>query len=181
MKKSYMLVIILALFVGVSFGQTPAPTAQKPTTVVADGPKDIALKKFVNAAASFYLTNAIDEASEKTVFATFSNPKGPWVQGEFYLYAYDFAGNCIAHGTKKVLIGTNQIKLRDSDGVFMIQAFLNGLGPENKSGSLSQKFKFPNPAAGGAVQDKVSWNVRVQSGKLRPFILGSGYYIPTKK
>ncbi|MBN1827852.1 MAG: cache domain-containing protein [Deltaproteobacteria bacterium] len=35
------------------------------------------------------------------------NRKGPFIQGELYIYAYDFTGKCLAHGAKPQLAGKN--------------------------------------------------------------------------
>jgi cytochrome c len=129
------------------------------------------LKAFVDKAGAYLAKNA---DNEEKVLKEFSDTKGDWVKGEFYLYVYDFKGVCIAHGAKNDMIGQNLIALKDSDGVEMIKQFTTEL--KNKD-SYYSKFKFANPLHGGKIEPKQSYNIKVKT-KNHPegIIIGSGYY-----
>ena len=133
------------------------------------------LVAFVDQSAEAYLSQAVTAEAEKRLLTVFSKPKGPWVEGEFYIYVYDLKGICLAHGYKKELIGMNLINLKDTDGVFMIQEILNGLKTSDR---YWQNFRFPNPVNSNKVSPKRSYN-RLVASRFHPggLMIGSGYYI----
>ena len=72
------------------------------------------VKAFVQKAAEYMKS----EGKEKAL-ATFSDPKGPFVDGDLYIVAQDAADGkftMLAHGANKALIGKPQIDTRDAEG-----------------------------------------------------------------
>jgi signal transduction histidine kinase len=149
-------------------GASPRPSAVSPA-------QEKTLTAFVDKAADYYAAHAVDAASEKKVLAEFSDPKGAWVKGELYLYAYDLAGLCLAHGYRADLIGRNLMGLQDSDGVFMVKLILAGL---EKQSACWLNFRFPNPVKNNKIAPKRSYN-RKMATALHPggIMIGSGIYL----
>lgn len=167
MKKSLVLFALIALGSLSAFAQTTEEARMARLTA------------FVDSAVAYYKANAVDAASEAAVLAQFSDPKGPWVKGELYLYVYETSGVCVAHGAKKSLIGHSLMALRDNRGHYLIRDIVSGV---SKTGATSShfadalRFNFTNPSHGNAIEPKVSYNVRTSSAGMRPLIIGSGFY-----
>lgn len=141
------------------------------------------LTAFVGKAAAYYKANAVDPVSEKTVLDEFSDPKGPWVAGGFYLYVYDETGQCVAHGANKALINKSLINLK-ADGVYFIKGIIESVKATGASGTTldtAYRFKFANPDHQGKIEPKISYNVLVGYGTNRKLIIGSGFYLPPTK
>lgn len=81
---------------------------------------EFATKQLVKTAAAYFLRNG----SEAT-FALISNPRGPFVNGDIYLFVYDMNGVNMAHGNNPVLVGQNLIDLVDNRGVKIIRSLID--------------------------------------------------------
>lgn len=64
----------------------------------------------VKKAAAFYRADGLEKALEEL-----SNAKGPFREGEIYVFAYDLTGTMVAHPNNS-LIGQNLIDVPDPDG-----------------------------------------------------------------
>lgn len=91
-----------------------------------DSPRFI-IQQMVKAAIS---TGEVHGAAD--MFQQISNPRGPFVRGELYLWAYDMKGNVFAHGHNIAYIGQNRIDWKDSRGRFRNREMLSAA---EKSGS----------------------------------------------
>jgi len=72
------------------------------------------VKAFVQKAAEYMKSEGKDKA-----LAVFSDPKGPFVDGDLYIVAQDAADGkftMLAHGANRGLIGKPQIDTRDAEG-----------------------------------------------------------------
>jgi cytochrome c len=106
-------------------------------------------------------------AGEDKAMEEFSNKKGQFVDGEFYLFMVDFTGMTVAHGGNPALIGKNMKDLKDADGKLFIQAMME-VAKGKGAGWVDYKWKNPKT---GEVQGKSSYVV-----KLGDAFLGCGIY-----
>jgi polar amino acid transport system substrate-binding protein len=74
------------------------------------------LVAFVEGARDFALNT-----SKEVAFKTFNDLNGSYVEGNHYIFAYDFGGNCLALPIQPELLGVNRINITDSNGVEYIQ------------------------------------------------------------
>lgn len=155
MKKTALLVLVLALLVGLLVG---CGGGQEKAGVTKQD-----VEALVNKACDYVQKNGKEQALKE-----FMDPNGPFVKGELYIYAYDFNGNVIAHGGDPTLVGKNLITYKDPDGVMAVADAAN-LAKTRGSGWL--ECMFPNPDT-RKQQDKLIYVKKVDDG----WFLGSGLY-----
>lgn len=107
------------------------------------------------------------ESGKEKAFATFQDPKGGFVDGEYYLFAYDFNGVNKAHGGKPDMVGKNLLDLKDPDGKMMIKEMIE-VAKAKGSGWVDYKFKNPET---GEIQQKASYVEKVDG-----YLVGCGVY-----
>lgn len=97
-------------------------------------------KALVKRAVEYYM-----EHGKQKSFAVFNDPKGPFVKGDLYLFAFNLNGDGVqlVHGNNPRMLGKNVLDMRDSDGKFMIRAFIE-IG-NSKEGAGWVDYKWPNP------------------------------------
>ncbi len=100
-------------------------------TVLKDGQKyvlgsgffpendEFTTKQLVKTAVAYF-----DQNGRESTFALISNPNGPFVKGDIYMFAYDFNGQVVAHGQNAALVGQNLIDLQDSRGKPLIKELI---------------------------------------------------------
>jgi signal transduction histidine kinase len=88
--------------------------------------------------------------------------------GELYVFIYDFAGVCLAHGANPKLIGKDLIALKDPDGKPFVKMMLDAANA--KGGSWTEPFKFRNPTT-----DKLEMRISYAE-RLGDIAVGSGIY-----
>ena len=76
-------------------------------------------RRWVQRAIVFYESTG----KEKTL-AQIADPKGPYVDGDRYIFALDIEGKLLAHPFSKRLMGRNLTDLRDSEGRCFIRKLL---------------------------------------------------------
>jgi hypothetical protein len=101
--------------------------------------------------------------------AEFNNPKGKFVEGEFYLFVFGYNGDCLAHGANQKMVGKNQIEMMDADGKPLIQEFIRIAKSKGKGWS---DYKWSNPLT-KKIQDKRSLIAAIPG---KDAIVGCGYY-----
>lgn len=123
------------------------------------------------AAVRAFVDRAIGHVAEvgrEAALADFTDPAGPFHDGELYIYAYDQDGTVIAHGGDPSLVGRNLIALLDPDGLPVIAS----LARLARQGGGWLAYRWPNPATGEEAARKI--------GYVRPvdetWFLGSGVY-----
>ncbi len=79
-------------------------------SVVRADEKDDAVK-MVKDAAAFYKANGLEKALD-----ALNDPKGQFVKGSLYVFAYDLNGTLIANATAPDKIGQNILEVPDSKG-----------------------------------------------------------------
>ena len=120
-------------------------------------------KNWVSKAIAFY------KASGKEIaLAEFTNPKGPFIQDEMYIFVLDPKGIMIAHGVNEKYIGKDFIDLKDSTGKSFIREIINAA---NVNGSGWIDYQWYNPVT------KETKNKSVYFERVDELIFCSGIYI----
>lgn len=101
----------------------------------------------VNDAITYIATNGAPKG-----FATISDPQGPFVKGETYLFVVDFDGNTLAHGGNPKLVGKSLRDLRDADG----RPFIAEMIDQARKSSGWVNYKWTNPTT-KKVQEKTTY------------------------
>ncbi|MHB8770554.1 MAG: cache domain-containing protein [Syntrophales bacterium] len=109
-------------------------------------------KAMVEKAAAFVQANGRDKA-----IAEFNNPKGQFVKGDLYIFAWDVNGISIANPYNQKQLGINVLELPDVDGKFYRKTAMAEL---MKSGSAWADYKYKNPKT-GKVEQKTSYLKKV--------------------
>ena len=120
-------------------------------------------KSFVANAINFYKSSGKDIA-----LAEFTNPKGPFVQDEMYVFVLDLKGAMIAHGVNEKYIDKNFIDLKDSDGKSFIRDIVDMV---KEKGRGFVEYKWYNPVS------KETKPKRVYFEKVDDLIFCGGIYI----
>lgn len=119
-------------------------------------------KAMVEKAAAYFQANGKEKAIQE-----FNNPKGEFVKGEIYVFAYDATGTVIAHPVNPKLVGTNTLEVPDVDGKFWRKEAMEKVG---KDGTAVVDYKFKNPAS-NKVEQKTSY-----FKKAGDIVIGCGTY-----
>jgi len=120
------------------------------------------VKAFVDKGAKF-----CEEKGITVCLAEFSKPKGEFIQGELYMFAYDFSGISKAHGANPKLVGKNLYKLKDGSGKMLIQELIK----TSKTGEGWVDYKWSHPAT-KKITDKTSFVKKINDN----LFIGTGYY-----
>jgi cytochrome c len=105
--------------------------------LAAVSPADQA-KSMVEEAAAFFNTNGKEKA-----LLEFNNPKGKYVKGEIYIFAYDLNATVIAHPINPKLIGKNLLEVPDADGK-TFRKDIAELAKTKGTGWVDYKYKNPS-------------------------------------
>jgi cytochrome c len=119
-------------------------------------------KAMVEKAEAYFQANG----KEKTL-QELNNPKGEFVKGDIYVFAYDAAGTVIAHPVNAKLVGTNTLEVPDVDGKLWRKEAMEKV---KKDGTAVVDYKFKNPVS-GKVEQKTTYFKKVGD-----IILGCGTY-----
>jgi signal transduction histidine kinase len=58
----------------------------------------------------------VKKVGAEKAFKDFNTDKAVWTKKDLYVVAFDWAGNCLAHGTNEKLVGKNLIEMKDQHG-----------------------------------------------------------------
>ncbi|MGZ6250348.1 MAG: cache domain-containing protein, partial [Syntrophales bacterium] len=94
-------------------------------------------KQFVKKAIAFY-----KKAGKAVAMAEFTNQKGPFVDGEQYVFVLNLKGTMLAHGVNEKYIGMDFCDVKDSDGRSFIREIVE---VANTKGSGFVDYKWYNP------------------------------------
>ena len=144
-NKSWMLAAVVAALLS---GQSLASEKDEATKMVASA---------VAAASK-------DKAA---ALADMKNPKGPYVKGEVYVFAYDMSGTTVAHPLNAGLIGKNMLDVPDANGKLFRREIMDGI---KSSGAATVEYKYKNPQS-NKVEDKVT-----TCRKAADLAICAGYY-----
>jgi cytochrome c len=116
----------------------------------AQGSKQEA-KAMIEKAAAFYKTHGRDRVlAEITRGGT--DKAGELLDRDLYIFAYDFSGLVLAHGSNPKLVGKNLFDMQDADGRYLIR----GLIETAKKGSGWYYYKWSNPLT-KKIDDKMAY------------------------
>ncbi len=107
----------------------------------------------IDKATAFIKANGTEKA-----FAAFQDPAGEFVKGELYIFAYDFAGVCLAHGQKPKLVGKSRMDVEDVNGKKYIQEMVT-TAKEKSKGWVDYVFQNPENKK---VEPKTTYVMRVE-------------------
>jgi signal transduction histidine kinase len=94
-------------------------------------------KAFVQKAIAFY-----KKTGKAIAMAEFTNPKGPFIQGDMYVFVLNLKGTLLAHGVNEKYIGHDFIDVKDSDGRSFVKEIVD---VANKKGNGVAYYKWYNP------------------------------------
>lgn len=119
------------------------------------------LVAFVESAAIYVKTHGGEKA-----LAEFNNPNGSFIQGELYIYAYDFNGTTLAHPVNPEKVGKNRLD-EGATGIFVKE-----MGDIVRNGSGFYRFYYINPLHNRTLESKLGYGVKIDD----EWWLGSGVY-----
>lgn len=123
------------------------------------------LVSFLQEARNYTLNRGKDAA-----IAAFNDPKGEFVRGDLYVFAYDFNGTLLANPFLHSLIGRNNLDLVDPSGVHTIRNLLEVA----KRGNGFAYNVYPNPNKPNQTELKLLYVLKVDDG----LWIGAGIYLP---
>jgi cytochrome c len=94
-------------------------------------------KAFVQKAIAFY-----KKTGKAIAMAEFTNPKGPFIQGDMYVFVLNLKGTLLAHGVNEKYIGHDFIDVKDSDGRSFVKEIVD---VANAKGKGVADYKWYNP------------------------------------
>jgi cytochrome c len=94
-------------------------------------------KAFVQKAIDFY-----KKAGKAIAMAEFTNPKGPFIKDDMYVFVLNLKGTMLSHGVNEKYIGHDFIDLKDSDGRSFVREIVD---VANVKGKGTADYKWYNP------------------------------------
>lgn len=119
------------------------------------------LVAFVDSAAAYVKTNGKEKA-----LAEFNDLNGSFIEGEFYIYAYDYNGTTLAHPVSPEKVGVYRLDEGDTG------TFLRGYIESVKNGSGFYRLEYINPTHDRTLESKLVYGVKIDDD----WWLGSGIY-----
>jgi signal transduction histidine kinase len=119
-------------------------------------------KAFVQKAIQFY-----KKTGKAIAMAEFTNPKGPFVQGDMYVFVLNLKGTLLSHGVNEKYIGQDFIDVKDSDGRSFVKEIVD---VANAKGKGIADYKWYNPKTKEDLQKEVYFE------KVDDVIICSGIY-----
>jgi (2Fe-2S) ferredoxin len=121
-------------------------------------------KSWVEKAKSFY-----SHSGKRIALAEFTNPRGPFVEDELYIFVLNDKGTMLAHGINEKYVGEEFIELKDADGKFFIKEIVD---TANAKGSGWVEYKWHHPITRKVLPKTVYFE------KVDGVIICSGVYAP---
>lgn len=133
-------------------------------TLAAETPQQKA-EALVKKAAAY-----IKAKGKEAAIKAFNDPKGEFVDGEFYIFAYDMNDVCLALPSKPQQLGKDLSDITDADGKLLFQDFHKVV--DSKSGAGWVDYKWNNPVT-KKIQDKSSYLMKIPG---QDMFIGCGFY-----
>lgn len=124
---------------------------------------DPELRQFLADAKAYAETNGQEKA-----LAAFNDPNGPFIDGELYIFAYDYNGTVLSWPYRPDQIGMNRTNATDPMGIYHIQSFITTA----RRGGGVVDYYTTNPFT-NTTELKVSWVTDVDG----TWFIGAGRYI----
>lgn len=109
----------------------------------------------------------VKESGRDKAIAAFNDPNGDFKKGDLYIFVTGMDGKMLANGANTRLIGKDLINLKDSDGKFFVQSYIE-LAKTKGLGWVD--YKWVNPQT-KAIDKKSSYIEKVED-----MIIGCGIY-----
>jgi cytochrome c len=148
--KKLVVFVMVGLFTAASFGFAFAASSADQA------------KAMVEKAAALVKANGKEKAVKE-----FNDPKGQFVKGELYIFAYEMNGVVIANPNNLKTVGMNLMEMPDVDGKLFRK---EGIELAKKNGSGWVDYKYKNPQS-GKVEQKTSL-----FRKAEDIVVGCGIY-----
>ena len=133
------------------------------TTTFADEHGTAAQAKLlVEKAVEFAKANGKDKT-----LAELNNPKGQFVKGDLYVYAWDSSGKVLANPVNPKMVGTNVLNSPDVDGKYFRK---DAIELAKTKGSGWVDYKYQNPKT-NQVEQKTAY-----VKKMEDLVIGCGAY-----
>lgn len=110
----------------------------------------------------------VKSVGKDKALAAINDPKGPFVKGSLYVFAYNIDGTIVAHPMNPRLIGKNMMAVKDADGKAFTKDFVATAKSAQGKGWVD--YRWTNPIS-KKVEAKSSYIERVGDG-----FLGCGIY-----
>lgn len=143
--------------------------------VVKDNLKYIIGAGFFPQSKEYDAENLVKEAvrrfkvhGKSDTFSRMSNPIGIFVKGDLYTFAYDFQGNCLAHGENPAMVGQNFINLKDSNDVLVIRKMIEIA--KSKEGKGWYDYVWRNSPKRVYLEKVIDPKTNI------PYLVAAGYY-----
>ena len=120
------------------------------------------VEAFVNKALDYAKNHGKEKALEE-----FSKPQGEFIQGDLYIFAYDFTGTVLAHGGNPEFVGKNFMDLKYTNGLLVYK--LNELVRHKKGGWVDYYWYSPREKK---VVPKMGYVLKVDD----TYWIGAGIY-----
>lgn len=169
-------IIILACALIASAGCLQGGTGSSPTPTTSPVPPETTgaasngtlvsnetLVSFVESAAAF-----VSREGKERALREFSDPNGSFVQGELYIFAYDFNGTTLAHPINPEKIGQNRLNETENGvGEFLVSSMAAA-----RDGGGFTRISYINPAHNRSLESKLVYVQKMDDD----WWLGSGVY-----
>jgi cytochrome c len=109
----------------------------------------------------------VKEGGRDKAIAAFNDPNGEFKKGDLYIFVTNMKGTMLANGANARLIGKDLINLKDSDGKFFVQSYVELAGTK---GQGWVDYKWVNPQT-KAIDQKSSYIEKIED-----LIIGCGIY-----
>lgn len=123
---------------------------------------EFATKQLVKTAIAYFMQNG-----KEATFALISNPNGPFVKGDIYMFVYTYKGINVAHGNNAALVGQNLIDLTDSRGTPVIK---NLIDIAKNKGKGWFDYIWKNEFKRSYVERMIDPRTKI------PYVVSAGYY-----
>jgi len=163
-KIVFSIFLTACLFGNAGASEAPSEVQSPYLTPIANDSSKEELVSLLEEAKDYVLENGREEALE-----AFGDPEGEFVNGDLYVFAYDFNGTLLAHPYLPELVGRNNLDLLDANGVPMIK---NLMEVAERGGGFLYNV-YPNPAAENVEELKLVSVLNVDDD----LWIGSGIYL----
>ena len=166
MKPGIFLIPLLICSLLLASGCTqPAPApAPVPVATPNQAPvTSLAIKEYVDNAVLF-----THQQGKTAALAAFNNRSGPFVKGDVYVYALDYAGNALALPFQPEQVGTNFLNLTDATGKPYTAVEIQLV----KGGGGYLLYRYPRPGNNTVGRLKISYVAPVDD----TYWIGAGIY-----
>lgn len=142
LKKSALILTVifaLAIFMAPVYAadQTAEVKAEKKTLTLDE--KKVKVKAHIDKSFEHMKTAGVEQALKD-----FSDPKGKFVDGIYYIFVIDYDGKMLAHGANAKMIGKSFMDLKDSAGKAFFVDFINVA--KSKEGEGWVEYMWPLPS-----------------------------------